>query len=116
MAVKRNAFCHKTSPVLPQNAFHFDTKRLPFWYKTHSVSIRNAPRFATKRNDTFCHKTRNKCAILYAYELLYRGDAKAADAYKQQLHQRRQHYAIPGETITAISLIEAIDAQACPQA
>lgn len=57
-----------------------------------------------------------KCAILYAYQLLYRGDAKAADAYKQQLHQRRQHYAIPGETITAISLIEAIDSLACPQA
>ncbi len=52
-----------------------------------------------------------KCAVLYAYELLYRGDAKAADVYKQQLHQRRQDYAIPGEAITAISLIEAIDAK-----
>ena len=50
-----------------------------------------------------------KCAVLYAYELLYRGDAEAADVYKQQLHQRRQDYAIPGEAITAISLIEAID-------
>lgn len=49
-----------------------------------------------------------KCAVLYAYELLYRRDAEAAEAYKQQLLQRRQDYAIPGEAVTAISLTEAI--------
>ena len=108
-ATKRLPFCHKTPSILIQNAFHFDTKRIPFPYKTPLVLPQNA-------TTHFATMARNKCTILYAYELLYRGDAKAADAYKQQLHQRRQHYAIPGETITAISLIEAIDSQACPQA
>lgn len=56
-----------------------------------------------------------KCAILYAYELIYRRDAKLADIYKQQLHLRRQEYAIPGEATTAISLVDAIDALSCAQ-
>lgn len=50
-----------------------------------------------------------KCAVLYAYELLYNRDAQAADAYKRQVEQYRNDYAIPGETVTAFSLIEAID-------
>ena len=74
-----------------------------------------AERLWTKQLERYvkqnCQYSPIKCAVLYAYELLYRGDAEAADAYKQQLHQRRQDYAIPGEAITAISLIEAIDAK-----
>jgi len=63
----------KTKRVLPQNASHFDTKRLPFWYKTHSVSIRNAPRFATKRSDSLIFLARDgvKSGVSNIVQALY---------------------------------------------
>jgi hypothetical protein len=37
---------------LAQNAFRFDTKRVPFRYKTQFILAQNAIRFDTKRETT----------------------------------------------------------------
>lgn len=48
-----------------------------------------------------------KCAVLYAYELLFNLDAQRADSYRQQLEEHQADYMMPGEARTAISLVEA---------
>ena len=50
-----------------------------------------------------------KCAVLYAYELLYNHDAEKAAGYKRQLEAHKNDYTMPGEALTAIRLIESID-------
>lgn len=52
-----------------------------------------------------------KCAVLYAYELLYRNDAEAANVYKVQLEQHQNDYTFPGEAKTALSLVTLISSR-----
>ena len=46
-----------------------------------------------------------KCAVLYAYELLYNHDAEKAEGYKRQLEVHKNGYTMPGEALTALRLI-----------
>ena len=50
-----------------------------------------------------------KCAVLYAYELLYNHDAEKAEGYKRQLEVHKNGYTMPGEALTALRLIESIE-------
>ena len=52
-----------------------------------------------------CKYSPIKCAVLYAYELLYNHDAEKAEGYKRQLEVHKNGYTMPGEALTALRLI-----------
>lgn len=56
-----------------------------------------------------CKYSPIKCAVLYAYELLYNHDAEKAEGYKRQLEVHKNGYTMPGEALTALRLIESIE-------
>lgn len=62
-----------------------------------------------KRNSSY---SAEKCAILYAYELLFRHNEEAAYPYLQQLEGGKLKFPYPGEVRMAEKLIEDIDALA----
>jgi hypothetical protein len=49
-----------------------------------------------------------KNAVLYAYELLYKNDEERAKTYKQRLESHEHEYTMPGETRTALAVIDFI--------
>lgn len=70
------------------------------WTKQQEAYIKQMSKFSA-----------TKLAILYAYELLYKSDAESAKVYREQLEQKQDSFANPGETKTALELCEAIDAK-----
>ncbi|MBO4820161.1 MAG: M50 family metallopeptidase [Prevotella sp.] len=48
-----------------------------------------------------------KCAVLFAYELLFHHDKEKAEAYSEILQLHQDKYAMAGEARTAISLVES---------
>lgn len=67
------------------------------WTKQLEAYTKNASRFSA-----------SKLVFLYAYELLFKNDEEAAQSYRSQLMQKKDSFANPGETKTALELCNVI--------